>query len=211
MTRDSQPDLLVLHAVRLTGFADTPVIAHRFGLDAAETEEALRDAEARGWVRHTAFAGTGGWSLTDSGRAENERRLAAELARVGGADEVRAVHRGFLPLNARLLRACTDWQIRPAAGDRLAVNDHSDPAWDAGILRELADVGRALAPLADRLASVLTRFRGYDTRFAAALARARAGESAWVDRTDVDSCHRVWFELHEDLIATLGLDRHAEP
>ncbi|GAT71408.1 transcriptional regulator [Planomonospora sphaerica] len=211
MTRDSPPDLLVLHAVRLTGFADTPVIAHRFGLDAAETEEALRDAEARGWVGHTAFAGTGGWSLTDSGRAENERRLAAELARAGGADEVRAVHREFLPLNARLLRACTDWQIRPAAGDRLAVNDHSDPAWDARILRELADIDRALAPLADRLGSVLTRFRGYDTRFAAALARARAGEGAWVDRTDVDSCHRVWFELHEDLIATLGLDRHAEP
>lgn len=211
MTRDSQPGLLVLHAVRLTGFADTPVIAHRFGLDAAETEEALRDAEARGWVGHTAFAGTGGWSLTDSGRAENERRLAAELARAGGADEVRAVHREFLPLNARLLRACTDWQIRPVAGDRLAVNDHSDPAWDARILRELADIDRALIPLADRLGSVLTRFRGYDTRFAAALARARTGEGAWVDRTDVDSCHRVWFELHEDLIATLGLDRHAEP
>ncbi|WP_245966848.1 hypothetical protein [Sphaerisporangium album] len=38
------------------------------------------------------------------------------------------------------------------------------------------------------------------TRFTAALAGAR-----------VDSCHRVWFELHEDLIATLGLDRHAHP
>jgi hypothetical protein len=210
VTRDSRPDLLVLHAVRLTGFADTPVIAHRFGLDAAETEETLYDAEARGWVGHTAFAGTAGWSLTESGRAENERLLAAELAGVGGADEVRAVHRGFLPLNARLLRACTDWQLRPAAGDRLAVNDHSDHAWDAGILRELADIGRALTPLADRLGSVLTRFRGYDTRFTTALARARAGEGAWVDRSDVDSCHRVWFELHEDLIATLGLDRHAE-
>ncbi|WP_329080972.1 hypothetical protein [Streptosporangium sp. NBC_01469] len=53
--------------------------------------------------------------------------------------------------------------------------------------------------------------RGYDTRFTAALARARAGKSAWVDRTDVDSCHRVWFQFHEDLIATLGLDRHTQP
>lgn len=40
---------------------------------------------------------------------------------------------------------------------------------------------------------------------------AEAGERAFVDRTDVDSCHRVWFELHEDLIATLGIDRGAEP
>ncbi|MEV7801358.1 transcriptional regulator [Microbispora sp. NPDC088329] len=210
MTRESPLDLLVLHAVRITGFADTPVIARRYGLDEATTKEALRDAEARGWVEHTAFAGTGGWSLTDPGRAENERLLAAELTRAGGADEVRDVYRGFLPLNALLLHACTDWQIRPTAGDRLAVNDHSDPVWDAGVLHELACIDRALTPLADRLCRVLTRFRGYDTRFSTALARARAGDGAWVDRTDVDSCHRVWFELHEDLIATLGIDRHAE-
>ncbi|GAA0418993.1 hypothetical protein Acor_28610 [Acrocarpospora corrugata] len=211
MTRDSSPGLLALHAVRITGFADTPVIAHRYGLDLADTKEALLDAEARGWVGHTAFAGTGGWSLTERGRAENERQLAAELADVGGADEVRDVHREFLPLNALLLRACTDWQLRPTAGDRLAVNDHSDPAWDARILHELAIIDHALTPLSDRLGGVLTRFRGYDTRFATALARAQAGEGSWIDRTDVDSCHRVWFELHEDLIATLGLDRHAEP
>ncbi|RJL22959.1 transcriptional regulator [Bailinhaonella thermotolerans] len=207
MTAGSPPALLVLHAVRLSGFADTPVIARRYDLGAAETEEALLDAEAFGWVERTAFAGTAGWSLTERGRAENERLLAAELANTGGADEVHAVHREFLPLNALVLRACTDWQLRPAAGDRLAPNDHSDPAWDARVLRELDGVDRALAPLAARLESVLPRFRGYDDRFAAALARARAGEAAWVDSSDVDSCHRVWFELHEDLIATLGLDR----
>ncbi|MEW1848431.1 transcriptional regulator, partial [Nonomuraea angiospora] len=67
MTRDSSPDLLTLHAVRITGFGDTPVIAGRYGLDVAEAQEALYDAEARGWVQHTAFAGTGGWSLTESG------------------------------------------------------------------------------------------------------------------------------------------------
>ncbi|MFD0890765.1 transcriptional regulator, partial [Streptosporangium algeriense] len=84
MTHDSSPGLLVLHAVRVTGFADTPVIAHRYGLDVTTTKELLLDAEAYGWVAHTAFAGTEGWSLTERGRAENERRLAAELARVGG-------------------------------------------------------------------------------------------------------------------------------
>lgn len=204
-------DLLVLHAVRITGFADTPVIAQRYGLDAAETKEALLDAEARGWVSHSSFAGTGGWSLTERGRAENERQLAAELARVGGAEEIRDVYRAFLPLNGMLQQACTDWQLRPTAGDRLATNDHSDPVWDAGVLHELATIARALTPLADRLEGVLGRFRGYDARFTAALSRAQAGEGGWVDRTDVDSCHRVWFELHEDLIATLGLNRHEAP
>lgn len=208
---DSPPDLLVLHAVRILGFADDAAVAHRFGLDRAETSELLRDAEAHGWVSHTSFAGLGGWSLTERGRAENERLLAAELAATRSADDVRDVHRDFLPLNARLQSAATDWQLRPTPHDPLAANDHSDAAWDTRVLDELAGVEHGLGPLAGRLSAVLPRFRGYDTRFTAALRRARHGESGWVDRTDVDSCHRVWFELHEDLIATLGLKRGAQP
>jgi hypothetical protein len=210
MTQSSPSDLLVLHAVRISGFADTAVIANRFGLDAADTVEMLGDAEARGWVAQAAFVDLRGWSLTERGRAENERQLAAELARVGGAEEVSDVYREFLPLNTRLQRACTDWQLRPTANDRLAANDHSDRAWDAGILDELTAIDLALAPLADRLGNLLARFRGYDTRFSAARQRALAGEAGWVDRTDIDSCHRVWFELHEDLIASLGLDRKTQ-
>lgn len=207
MSQDSPPDLLVLHAVRITGFADTAAIARRFELDPADVDEHLLDAEAQGWTTYTAFDGTAGWSLTERGRAENEHQLAAELARTGRAEEVRDAYGDFLPLNAVLLRACTDWQLKPALGDRLVSNDHADPTWDGSVLQALAGIDEALAPLIDRLADLLTRFHGYDTRFTAALARARAGERAWVDRTDIDSCHRVWFELHEDLIATLDIDR----
>lgn len=210
MTHGSAAELLTLHAVRITGFSDTPMVAGRFGLDPEETTGVLRDAEARGLVEHASFADLEGWSLTGAGKIENERLLSAELVRSGGADEIRAVYRDFLPLNTRLQQACTDWQLRPSPGDRLAANDHSDPEWDDGILDELTIIDRSLGPLAERLESVLTRFRGYDTRFSSALQRARSGESGWVDRTDVDSCHRVWFELHEDLLATLGLDRRTE-
>lgn len=207
MGHDSPPDLLVLHSVRITGFADTATVAHRFDLDAAETEELLRDAEAHGWTTYTAFGDTAGWSLTERGRAENERRLASELTDVHGEEDVRDVYDEFLPLNALLLRACTDWQLKPAPGDLLVPNDHTDPTWDAGVLRELTAIDGALPPLIDRLEKLLTRFRGYDTRFTSARTRAGAGEPAFVDRADVDSCHRVWFQLHEDLIATLGIDR----
>lgn len=209
MTQDSPVDLLVLHAVRVVGFADVPSLARRFGTDQDETGELLEDAEARGWVQRSGFAGLAGWSLTVAGRVENERQLAAELTRTGRAEDVREVHRDFLPLNARLQQACTSWQLRPTSGDRLAANDHSDPAWDAEVLGELAALDRALAPLVRRLGDVLSRFSGYDVRFAAALRRVQAGDGGWVDRTDVESCHRVWFELHEDLVATLGVDRGA--
>jgi hypothetical protein len=113
-------------------------------------------------------------------------------------------------LNARLVSACTDWQLRPTAEDRLAFNDHTDPAWDAGVLHELDTLNVALAPLVTRLTAALTRFAGYDIRFDAALQRAHAGQNEWVDRSGIDSCHRVWFQLHEDLVATLGIDRRTE-
>ena len=32
-------------------------------------------------------------------------------------------------------------------------------------------------------------------------------DPAWITATERDSGHRVWFEFHEDLIATLGLTR----
>jgi hypothetical protein len=124
---DSPSDLLALHAVRILGFADTVAVADRFDLDASETEDLLRDAEAHGWTTYTAFGDTAGWSLTDRGRAENERRLASELTDARGEEAVRGVYHEFLPLNALLLRACTDGQLKRAVGDRLVPNDHSDP------------------------------------------------------------------------------------
>ena len=77
------------------------------------------------------------------------------------------------------------------------------------MLADLALVDEALGPLAARLADVLERFRGYDTRFSAALRRVDAGDPTWVNRTGADSCHTVWMELHEDLLATLGIPRGA--
>lgn len=204
------PRMPVLHAVRLLGFADTASIAIRARRTLAEAADALTDAESRGWVEHSRFADLRGWSLTEAGRAEDEGMLAAERRRADPGGEVDDVYEAFLPLNARLLRACTNWQVRPVPGDAFAANDHTDPGWDELVLGELGAVGIGLGPLVRRLTAVLPRFAGYEDRFELALRRARAGERGWVDRSDVDSCHRVWFELHEDMVATLGIDRSAE-
>ena len=205
--RASTPDLLALHAVRLRGMADTASAAARFGLDVDVTEERLLDAQAFGWVTWSQFAGSGGWSLTSAGREQNELELAEELAAARAGARVGRVHDAFVPLNARLQRACTDWQLRPTATDPLAANDHTDPRRDRAVLAELAGLSTALVPLVRLLCDVLTRFDGYSTRFATALVRVQDGDHAWVDGSGRDSCHAVWFELHEDLIATLGLTR----
>ena len=103
--------------------------------------ELLLDLQAYGWVSRVDFAGTGGWTLTDTGRRRNEQQLAAELAAAGAAADVAAVHRDFLPSNARLLRASTDWQLRPSASDPLAPNRHDDPDWDARVIDDLTRIG----------------------------------------------------------------------
>ena len=207
MTAANAEAMRVLHAVRLLGFAGADYIAARAGVDPDTAALLLLEGEQQGLVQHVAFADSAGWALTQEGTRENERQLADELRTAGARAEVEAVHRDFRPLNARLLRAVTDWQIVPGAGGRLETNDHSDRARDARILDELGNLGAALAPLLERLVPVRPRFAGYDERFAAALDRARTGETTWVDGMSRDSCHRVWFELHEDLLATLGIDR----
>jgi DNA-binding MarR family transcriptional regulator len=202
---------LALHGVRVLGFATPARIAGRFAVTAATVEEALLDLEARGWVRRFSFGGDSGWSLTDAGREENERRLAAELDRAGLRERVTGVHAAFEPLNRRLGAACTDWQVRPSRLDPMAGNDHRDPRWDERVLRTLASLEESLRGLCDQLAAGLPRFGGYADRYSAALRRAQAGQHAWVDAPDRDSCHLVWIQFHEDLLATLGIPRGTDP
>jgi hypothetical protein len=205
----SAPDDLALHGVRL-GSATAYRIAGRFGLDVSSVGESLLDFEARGWVRHYSFAGSAGWSVTDAGRAENERRLAAELDRAGARDTMTKAHAAFLPLNRRLGAACTDWQVRPTRADPMALNEHDDWSWDARVLRALASLDTSFRELCDELARGLERFGGYADRYSAALGQAQTGQRSWVDGPDRDSCHLVWIQFHEDLLATLGIPRGSD-
>ncbi len=206
----STAGLLTLHAVRLKGMAADAEVADRFGLDRAEVSELLLDFQAYGWVGRVDLAETASWTLTSAGLAENHRQLSAELAAAGGAEIVRDCYRRFLPRNGELQRACTDWQLRPTAADRLASNDHFDMIWDRRVLETLDVLDAVLSVIVAELSEVLVRFAGYDDRFDHALGRVQAGDHAWVTGVEIDSCHTVWMEFHEDLLATLGLERGAE-
>ena len=207
MSFESAAELLVLHAVRIKGMADAGAAARRFGLDHAEVEELLLDYEASGMVRQAQFADVSGWFLTDAGRSESNRLLAAELHEAAASDAVAESHAAFVPLNGRLLEAVTRWQIRPTPWDAMATNDHTDWGWDEHVLRSLAGLSGRLRPIELQLSAALTRFGGYADRFDASLVRVDQGQRKWVDEPKIDSCHTVWFELHEDLLATLGLTR----
>lgn len=158
MTHQSTPELLVLRSVRLVGFADSDAVTERAGTCPAEALRVLSAAEQAGWVQHVTFADLNDWSLPDSGKAENERQLAAERMNADSTGVVAAVYHEFLSLNARLLRAVTDWQTKPNEADEFAPNHHLNRAWDGRVLEELTALGRKLALLNKKLIAVLTRF-----------------------------------------------------
>lgn len=206
MAHVSRSSLLALHAIRLGGFVDTQAVADRYRMPVGLAESHVRDFRERGWISYFRFGTDAGWSLTESGRAENERLLADELSECGAKTFAADVYRMFLPLNARLVQACTAWQVTTLPDGSMRDNDHQDAQWDRPILTELESLAKELVPLTIQLTERLARFSGYDTRFAAALSLA-ADNPEMVTGTTHDSAHRVWFEMHEDLIATLGMDR----
>jgi hypothetical protein len=199
MSHPTPADVLVLHALRTLGYGGTARIAVRVGLPEDEVREHLLDAQAHGWAASSSFAGEGGWALTEAGRAQGERLLAAELDGVGARATVEDVYRDFQPLNDVVAAACTAWQLA-----ELGIGEPTTTL--AETIASLQGPAAALAGLEARLTAHLDRFAGYHHRFAAALTKARDAP-AWITGTDRDSCHRVWFELHEDLLATLGRAR----
>lgn len=206
----SSPDLLAFHGVRVLGSPSVEKLARRFRLDAGVVREALLDAQASGWVRRYDFLGDITWAMTDAGRAEDERLLAVELDAAAAREVVAAAHSDFLPLNALHGEACTKWQLRPTAWDPLGPNDHTDLRWDSAVLDQLEQADAGLAGVCARLTGVLARFDGHAEAHHEALQRVLRGDGAWLDAPDRASCQLVWIQVHEDLLATLGIARGSD-
>ena len=65
-------------------------------------------------------------------------------------------------------------------------------------------------PIIADLRTLLVRFAPYGNRLRGALEKLIEGERDYFTKPIIDSYHTVWFEMHEDLLATLGLDRSKE-
>ena len=196
----------VLHALRIKGMADDAAVARAAGLATAHAGDVLRDLAEQGWVRYRAGSRSQGWMLLAPGRTEGERRVADQIQRSGRRPQVHELYRSFMVLDPELKSACTDFQVR----DGLTVNDHTDPEYDAAVIGRLAEINRGVQPITAQLAGELDRFGHYGDRFDLALGRVLGGDLDWFTKPSVDSYHEVWFELHEDLLVTLGIDRPTE-
>lgn len=205
----SRDELVILHAVRLAGFAATEGVADRVDSQASSVGSAgsaggtLRALEGQGLVEHLMFGDSAGWILTEAGRSRIAGLLRQELEASGTGHILRSTTENFESgVNPRLVRMITDWQLRSAAGQRKS---------SATVLSELTDLGDALHALMAGLVARLPRFARYPQQFSAALDQAHAGDLDWVAGVGRLSCHTVWAELHQDLLSSLGRGRSDGP
>lgn len=202
----SDTRLLVLHGLRLKGFGEPDAIGAIVGLDADDVAKHLETLLAEELALRRDGPRLAGWGPTAAGRAEQERLLAAELDAAGCRDVVTASYDPFLELNKPLLEICTAWQMK----DETTLNDHTDAAYDSAVIDRVVKHHSELEPILERLESALHRYARYRPRFELALDNLGEGVHDWFTKPMIDSYHTVWFQLHEDLLNTLGIDRSSE-
>ncbi len=151
----------------------------------------------------------GAFRLTGDGKLRALSLFDLDREKAGGEATCVSALDKFLLIDCRMKDTVTAWQMRDAGGEQ-TYNDHSDAAYDAGVLDQLAgihsDTAAWIAPLSARLG----RYEAYRVRLDRALACAREGDPRFVASPRVDSYHGVWFELHEDLIRLSGRRRADE-
>jgi DNA-binding MarR family transcriptional regulator len=205
MAGRSDSRLLVLHGLRLKGFAEVADLADLVRLEPADVVAQLEELKRDELVLYREGRLTG-WALTPAGRKAQEALLKAELEACGARDAIFDAYKRFLDLNSDLLGVCTAWQMK----DEATINDHTDSAYDASVIDRLHELHGRVEPIITDLEATLDRYCGYRSRLAASLEKLRNGENQWFTKPLIDSYHTVWFQLHEDLLNSLGIERSQE-
>ena len=194
-------EFLVIHALRIKGYAAADVVAEIVGIELIVVHTMLLGMAESGWCRHIAARDL--WQLSPTGR----ERHAEKLQEISGVavDGLREPYPAFLDLNVGFKDLCNRWQLRD--GDS---NDHSDPVYDSERVAELRALHEASLASINGFAKAIPRFASYERRLATSLVRLEGGEQRMFTGVMCGSYHDVWMELHEDLVQLLGVDRHAE-
>ena len=148
------------------------------------------------------------FSLSDDGKAV-AGELLAEDREAWGAERARAGLDSFLDLDGRMKVIVTAWQMREIDGAPV-LNDHTDAAYDAAVLADLAALHVDADVWLANLSEELPRLGAYNVRLTRAAELVAGGDHNYIASPRLDSYHNVWFELHEDLILLAGRTREDE-
>ncbi len=145
-----------------------------------------------------------GFTLTPEGMERLDELLASE--RMKGDEQLAECYERFMQLNSRVLKICSDWQVRRDRGVETP-NDHSDAAYDYAVIERLIGLHDRARECLSGMAGCAERFAPYVERLDACVQRLEQGERNAFTAPLAESYHTVWFELHQDLLVTLGLKR----
>ena len=208
MGYQSESNLLILHTLRIRGFVELSEIVISTRLKVEEVESHLDSFKENNLVNYREGR-IEGWMLTQEGRGRSQQLVASELESSGFREEINSNYQDFLSSNQKFLSLCTDWQLRTVNGEQ-EINDHSDTTYDEEVITRLVDINNEIQPVCKSLADSLNRFEGYSRRFSEALHKVQNNEPEWFTKPMIDSYHTIWFELHENLLVTLGIERTKE-
>jgi pyruvate, orthophosphate dikinase len=193
-----------LRVLVVKGYAGPDAIATALQCPVDAAAAALDALVAAG----VAEPGAGSFRLTADGKAKGAELLAQDRAAWGEENALAALD-AFIVLDHRMKETVSAWQMVEVNGVQSS-NDHSDAAYDAGVLGRLAALHADASAWITPLVRGLPRLAHYRERLELAAAAATAGDGRFVASPRVDSYHGVWFELHEDLILLAGRTRTDE-
>jgi pyruvate,orthophosphate dikinase len=194
----------VLRALVVKGYATPEGVAAALLATPEEMSQLLDRLVADGLAEMAA----GSFRLTPDGKDVGREKIAVDTER-WGADNAVAALDAFLSLDHRMKETVTAWQMREVDGAQ-AFNDHTDAAYDAKVMADLAALHADASAWLRPLEAGLPRLAAYRDRLERAAAAAASGDNRYVASPRVDSYHGVWFELHEDLILLAGRNRADE-
>jgi hypothetical protein len=187
-------------ALRTQGLASVPRAAVAAGLGEDVTAKTLNGFADAGLAKLREGRATG-FMLLPQGAARLDELLAEEGLRA--SDELCDCYDRFMQLNTRVLKVCSQWQLR--ADD--VPNDHSDPDYDAEVVERLGGLHRRSAKCVGTIVECASRYVPYGSRLDVCVSRLESGDHTAFTSVMAESYHTVWFELHQDLLLTLGRER----
>jgi hypothetical protein len=174
--------------LRVQGIAAVERAAVGLGMQPAEAKTHLDDLVAR----ELASERTGrlpGFSLAPGGVDALDKLLAEEGLRA--SQDLRDAYERFLVVDPLVKRACSKAQI---------------DGFDTG-LDDLTKVNDKARVVLRKIVAAAPRYANYRSRLESCMTRLLEGDATAFTKPLAESYHQVWWELHQDLLLTLGLER----
>jgi hypothetical protein len=189
-------ELLIL--LKVKGIATTSQLAVALGLNDATVQPHLDELVSLGVAAHRCSS-TEPPTYTCTAHGTVVISSVTQSIAVAQYDELYVIYRQFRDLNIRLKCLITGQQ------ESLAVS--GSMTWRS--LRTLKQINVDIAEILDRFSKIGRRYVAYAGRLNTARMLIERGQFEYVASPFLASYHTIWFELHEDILITLRIDRNA--